>query len=180
MKRRHPWSWIVLLIWSTWIYALLGRLTASGLLGGFTPDLGLVLLLALAPGLSAADARLAALFVGLARAAFSADAPLAIVAGLLAAVELSRALGGFVEADGAVARSLIAGAMALFLGVLLALVHAARLDPTLVRGSLPFPAGAVLRSAVATALAASVGAPLLARLPGVSPFAGVKRRRAFA
>jgi len=170
----------VLLVWSTWIYAVCGWLAATGALGAFVPDLGLVLLLALAPRVSPAEARVAALLVGLARAAFSADAPLAILAGLLAAVELSRALGGFVEADGVVARSLLAGAMALFLGILLALVHAARLDPAVVRGSLPFPAGPVLRCALSTALAAGVAAPILARLPGLSPFAGVKRRRAFA
>jgi len=179
VTRRQPWPWIVLFVWSAWLYAVLGRLSAGGLLGGFTPDLGLVLLLALQPRLPARDARRAALLVSLARAAFSAGPPLAIAAGMLAAVELSRALAEFVEIEGLLARGAVAGALALFCGTLLALVHAARLDPGLLGGGVPFPAGAILRAAVGTGLCAVAAGPLLGRLPGLSAFTH-RERRAFA
>ena len=179
MTRRQPWPWIILFVWGAWIHALLGRASAGGLLGGFTPDLGLVLLLAVEPRLPARHARRAALLVALSRAAFSAEPPLAIAAAMLAVVTLWRALGDFVEVDGALARGAVAGALSLFSGTLLALVHAARLDPGLVGAGVPFPAGAVLRTAAATGLCAVLVGPLLARLPGLSPFTHVERR-AFA
>jgi hypothetical protein len=72
------------------------------------------------------------------------------------------------------------GRMALLAaGVLLALVHAARLDPGLLAAAVPFPAGPVLRCAVCDRARGRRGAPILARLPGLSAFAA-RERRAFA
>ena len=131
MNRRSPWPWIVLLIWCAWIYALLGRLASEPGVRGWVPDLGLVLLLGLEPRLSARDALRAALLVAAARAAFSADAPTAILAGSVGAVWISGALRNVVESDAALPRAAVTGLCALLFGLLLAFVHRARLGGSL-------------------------------------------------
>jgi hypothetical protein len=178
VTRRSPWPWLVLVVWCAWLQAVLGRAAAEPGLGGWVPDLGLVLLLALEPRLSLRDAVLAALVVGCTRLAFTADAPTAVAAGLFAAVALSRALRRFVEVDGVVVRPLLAGVAALLGGGLAAAAHLARSEAALGLDTLPLAGRPVLRAAAATALAALFLAPLLRRLPGLSPFAA--RRKAFA
>jgi hypothetical protein len=137
-----------------------------------------VLLLALEPRLAARDAFKVALIVALARLAFSADAPPAVLAGVFGAVALSRAVRSFVDVDRLVLRAALAGGSALFAGGLAAAAHLAREEAALGPEALPLGSGPVLHAAGATALAAAFAAPLLTRLPGLSPF--VRSRRAFA
>jgi len=168
MRGPTPWPWVVLAVWSTWLQALVGRLGSLEPVQGFAPDLGLVLLLVLEPRLVKRDAYLAAILLGLTRAAFSADPASAILVGTLAAVAVSRTLRAFIEVDGVLVRTLLAGGLALVHGAFLAAVHFARLDPALGLG-FAIPGAAVLRAALATALAASIAAPALGRLPGLRP-----------
>ena len=176
VNRRALWPLLVLVIWSAWIYAMLGRVAREPILHGFLPDLGLVLLLGLEPRMRAREARLAALAVAAARAAFSADPPTAVLVTTWTAVEVSRGLRHVVEAEAALVRALLAGLLALASGGFLALVHAVRLRGV-AAGALELPVDAVLRGAVATSLAALLFLPLLVRLPGLTALAPRDRRR---
>ncbi|MEM7305988.1 MAG: hypothetical protein AAF682_04925 [Planctomycetota bacterium] len=176
-SKRSPWSWLVLVVWCAWIYALLGRLAAEPAVRGWVPDLGLVLLLGLEPRLSRRDAVRAALVIGLARAAFSADAPTAILAGTLGAVSVSRGLRNVVESDAALPRAAVTGICALLLGLFLAAVHRARLSAGFGAVDFALPLGTVVRGAAATALASLLVWPLLVRLPGLTPLVASRGSR---
>ena len=170
MSSRSPWPWLVFLVWNTWFYAVSGRLAAEPW-GAWFPDLGLVLLLGLEPRLSARNARLAAILAATARAAFTADPAMAVLAGYLGAVGLARALRGVVEADRALPCALFTGVAALFFGFFLSLVRSARLSYVAAAAGMELNAdlaGLVWRGALATGLASFVLLPLLLRLPGLS------------
>lgn len=173
MSRRGPGPWALFWIWCVWIYALLGRLVAEPVIGSWAPDLGLILLLGLEPRLSRREALLGALLLALARATFSADPAVAILAGYLAAAGAAGALRSVVLAEDALARAVVTGILAGGLGLFWALVRQARLLPELgsfglgARG-LGLPLDEVGRTALATGVASFVLLPLLVRLPGLT------------
>jgi hypothetical protein len=179
MTRRQPWPWIVFLVWAVWLYAGMGRLAAPDQLGAFAPDLGIVLFVSLAPRLRPGDLRNLALLLACARAAFSADALLAILAGMLAVAVLTRAVAEFVELSDVLSRALVAGLLAAGLALFLAWVGALRRAPEISGPGLDLPLSAALACGASSALATALAAPLLRRLPGLSAFLRVERR-AFA
>lgn len=168
MARLSTSGYLFVFLWGAWLFALQGVVAGSEL-GGFTPDLGLVLLLALDARLTSGDARRVAVVLSLARAGFSADSAAAIVTGYLGVVGVTSALRSGMEIDGLFLRTLLA---CVFAGVLsgwwiachqLALGARASLDP-----------GALLPGALATGLVSLVIGPLLIGLPG---FSSIRRRR---
>lgn len=169
MRQLSVTGHVFVFLWGAWLLGLQGFL-ATGALGPWTPDLGLVLLLGLGARLSREESRRAALLVALARAAFTTDAAAAVVTGYLGAVALASTLRGALEID----HVLVRGVVAAFLGGGLAAwwiaCHQLALPGT------PVAVGFtdVWRTALATGLAALVAAPLAYRLPG---FASIRRRR---
>jgi len=166
-------AWCLLAVWSAWIFALQGSLAAAG--GAWVPDLGLVLLLALAPRLSTASLPLAGLAVALGRIAVSIEPPLAVLAGYLAVVAFARGLRSVVEIRSALPRTLLAAACAFVLARWFAFVHEAResealaLSSGLAPESWPELAAWSWSVALASGVAALLLGPALVRLPGLSP-----------
>jgi len=162
-------AWGLFFLYALWATALSG-LCATGPLGAFAPDLGLVLLFAWAARLPGSRAPLAALCVALARSAFSADPPLALAASQLTALGLFSALGAGLEVDRAVLRAVLCAAAAWLSALLLVGARALALgaEAALVADHPLWP------GALATGLACLVLAPLAARLAGLSPLARVR------
>ncbi|MCZ6597201.1 MAG: hypothetical protein O7B99_06170 [Planctomycetota bacterium] len=178
MNRRTPWPWLVYIVWNAWIYALLGwgsSVQLAGVrLGPWLPDLGLVLLLGLEPGLSRRGALLAALLCALSRASFSAEPATALVAGYIGCVWLARAVRTVVESDGPLPRTVLVASSAFLLCIFWGLVRTARnLDP-LAASSVGLAAAvdAGLKIALATGLASLALLPLILRLPGLTTLRG--------
>ncbi|MEQ1895039.1 MAG: hypothetical protein ABL998_21065 [Planctomycetota bacterium] len=157
-------------LYAVWAVALSGLLASTHGLGGFVPDLGLVLLFAWAARLRGSRAPLAALLLALARASFSADPPLAVAAAELTAVGLFLALGAGLEVDRAFLRAFLCGVGAWLSSLLL--VSARSL--ALAGDTLPLSGQALLPGALATGLACLVLAPLATRLAGLAPLAKVR------
>ena len=181
MSRGPLLPWLLLALWSTWLHAAQGWL-AQGL-GPWTPDLGLVLLLGLAAKLAPEQLPPLALAVGLGRLAVSVDPPAAVLAAVLGVTLLARGLRTMLELEGPLQRTLLAGACAALVAAWLEHVHLARaVHAAGAAGALPrtfegLAAGApTWRLALATGLAALVLAPLLVRLPGLTP---LRRRRSW-
>lgn len=163
-------AWGLFALYAAWAAALSGWLAARHVLGSFVPDLGLVLLFAWAARLRGARAPLAALCVAVARASFSADPPLAIAAAVLTALGLFLALGAGLEVDRPLLRAFLCGAGAWISSLLLVTARTLALDgdPTFLAGHPLWP------SALATALACLLLAPLATRLAGLAPLAKVR------
>jgi hypothetical protein len=165
-------AWVLLGVWCAWLLALQGRLASGAapgaLLGRWTPDLGIVMLLALGPTHRGARMGLAVAIVSGARIAFTSDPALAVLVGYVAVAGVASRLRETLEIDRAVPRALLAALLALVLSAYW--MAAARI-------ALGVGAAQVLaaprwagESALATGAAALVLAPLLVRLPGLSPF----------
>lgn len=128
-------------------------------LGPWTPDLALVLLMALAARMDRGEARAAAAVVALARAALGVDTPFALLAGLWLAVELLFWSATRVRVDG---RFVHAAVVALAAASLTLWLRAA--------ASLRAPTPVSLeRGAFEDALAAAVASGLLAYFVGRVP-----------
>lgn len=128
-------------------------------LGPWTPDLALVLLMALAVRMDRGDARLVAAVAAVARAVLGVDTPFALLAAMWFAVELSAWARGQMRVEGRLVHALIvagaAGAVAAWLGLAAAL-------------RAPTPV-ALERGAFDDAFAAAVATGLVAYLVGRSP-----------
>ena len=174
-----PLAWVLLVVWCAWLLALQGLL-ASGAspgapLGAWTPDLGVVMLLALGPTQRGARMGLAVAIVSGARIAFTGDPPLAILVGYTAVAGVASRLRETLEIDRAVPRALLAALLALALSAYwMAAARIALGAGTAEALSAPRWAWA---SALGTGAAALVLAPLLVRLPGLSPFRRQSSRR---
>ena len=169
MRRGQRVAWLLLAVWSTWLFALQGfvaHAAPGGLaLGAWTPDLGLALLVALGGRAPAGRLRVAALVVGCARAAASVDPPAACLAGYLALAPPISAVRAGIDAERASVRFALAALAALFLGAWLVLAAASA------RTGAPrfdWPPGLVAH-ALSTGFAAILLGPALARLPGLRP-----------
>jgi hypothetical protein len=170
VSRAPLFAWLCLGVWGTWIFALQGLL-ASSALRRWTPDLGLLLLVALTLRLGPARARWAAAWVALLRVGFSADPPLAILAAYLGFVGVCHLVREAIDLERPLARALLACAGALGCAWLWTSARALELAADGIHAPLERFAWP---SALATGLAALVLAPALGRLPGLSPLA---RRR---
>ena len=179
MKRTTWLAWLLLGVWTAWIYALQGLCVARLDSSAWVPDLGLVLLLGLAARLSHEDLPKAAIVIAIARCAVSIDAPVAVFAACLGAAALARALREVFEIGGALPRTLLGGASAWLVTGWLTLVHGLR-DARLAlhTAGTPPDIGELSRAfatawppALSTALAALLLGPLLAQLPGLTPLA---------
>lgn len=166
-------AWLLLAVWAAWLYALQGlvvHLGGAGSLalgvppGAWVPDLGLVLMLALAAELPASRVPLAALTVAAARAAVGIDPPVAVLAGYLGAASAYAALRRVVVESRRL-RVLATGLASLALGAWLIAARAARLPDPPPPAEL-FPVGWYV-PALFTALAAVFPGALLLRLPGL-------------
>lgn len=162
-------AWALFFLYAAWGTALSG-LCATGPLGPYAPDLGLVLLFAWAARLPGSRAPLAALCVALARSCFSADPPLALAAAELTALGLFSALGAGLEVDRALLRAVLCAAAAWLSALLLVGARALALgaDAGLVSAHPLWP------GALATGIACLLLAPLATRLAGLSPLARVR------
>ncbi|MEW6074450.1 MAG: hypothetical protein AB1726_17880 [Planctomycetota bacterium] len=167
MTRGAPFVvWLLLVVWGAWLFAVQGALASLPALGQWVPDAGLLLLLALDARLERREARIAAGLVALARVAFTADPPLAVLAGYLAVVWIAGRLREIVEIDRPLSRALLAGLLAAALSAFWIASRTLALGPA---AAFPAGGGIVLRGALATAAAALLLPPLLARLPGLTP-----------
>ncbi|HED66204.1 MAG TPA: hypothetical protein ENJ09_11690 [Planctomycetes bacterium] len=169
-------SWFLLVVWSAWLFALQGLVASTPELADWTPELGVVLLLALDPRLDRSDALLALLIVSAGAIAFSSDPPLAILAGYGAVVFVARSLRSIVEIDQPIARALLAGVSA---AVLVSYFDLSRSALLASEGLGPVAGGIggarVFHAALGTALVTLVAAPLVLRLPGMGPLRGGRR-----
>jgi hypothetical protein len=175
LSGRRLLAWVLLAAWTVWAVALQSLFAAAMPAHfHFVPELAPVILLVLASRLETRDLPPAALVVALARSACGLEPPAAVLFGLLVLAGILRALRGVLELDGPATRATVAGAAAFALALWFDLVHGMRL------GQLPAaPAwSALLPVALASSLAALVLAPLLRRLPGLSPLF-VRRRSAW-
>jgi hypothetical protein len=177
MRRGRGLGWCLLVVWCAWLFALQGLFASSTLLGPWTPDLGIVLLLALDPRLDRSDALTAIAVVAGSRIAFTSDPPLAVLVGYATLVFLVRRLRRGLEVDRALPRAFVAAVAAAVLTAYWTLCRGVALAadglPT-APGDAGASTRALLAAAGATALAAVFLGPLLVRLPGMSP---LRRRR---
>lgn len=144
--------------------APLGPAAGVGL-GPWTPDLALVLLMALAVRMDRGDARAVAAVVAIARAALGVDTPFALLAAMWFAVELSAWSRTRVRVEGRAVHALVVAVAA---GATCAWLRAA----AALRAPLPMAPERglfddTLAAAVATGLVAFLVGRLPARLPGL-------------
>lgn len=158
MSRGRLAPWVALALVGTWGAAFQGWSALR--LAGWTPDLLLVVLFAVAPRLDRSGLAGAALVVALARSAVSVDPPVALAAGYLGAAGAYGALRATVALEGLGSRAVLAGLLAALLGTWLATVHGVRTGASLLEG-----AHSLWPPAIATWLATWLAAPLLIRLP---------------
>ncbi len=163
-------AWVLLAVWSAWLHALQGVLGHVAT-GAWTPDLGLCLFVALAPRVAAADLPRAALLLALTRATFSVDPPVAIGAAYLAAGLATGSLRTVLDLRSAPFRTALALVLSVALSAWLGLAHDVRVADALqfAGQSAAWGGRGAWSVALATGAAALVLAPLLARLPGLSP-----------
>lgn len=156
-------AWILLGVWSVWLFALQGVLARSATLGAWVPDCGLLLLVSLALRVDAARAARFALVVGAARTALGADPPAAVLFAYLAVAVGAVSLRGLVDAEQPWVKLPFVALATAFVGLWIQLAHQIRLG-----GGAPSaaPLGAALTT---VALAVALG-PTLAHLPGLPAF----------
>lgn len=172
MSRAPLFAWGCLLVWSTWLFALQGLLAANPRLGSWTPDAGLLFCFALLLALPESRARWAAVWIALARTAFGADPPLAVLAGYLGFVGLCHAARTVFDLERPLVRGLVAGLGAAGLARFWSAARAQALAAEGVR--VPALETFAWTGAATTAVAALLLLPALARLPGLQP---LRRRR---
>ncbi|MEX1024060.1 MAG: hypothetical protein WD226_03190 [Planctomycetota bacterium] len=165
MSRRVPFlTWLLFYVWYAWGAALQSFLADPSRLGAWTPEVGVVLLVAVEGVLPRREATGAAIGIALLRTAFSADPPFAVVAGLLTIAWSLAGLRSLLIVDRALARTALAFFASFGFAIWLAFAHARTGGATF-----DLALGSFLSTAVATALATLVGVPLARRLPGLTP-----------
>ncbi len=170
-RRAPAISWVLVGGWAAWLFALQGLCAAAERWAAWTPDLGLVFLLALEGRLTRSRARALALLIAAARIAVGTDPPLAVIVGYLSVVGLAGWVRSMVEIDNPLPRFLLAAGATLVLSSYWQITQGIALSGTLP----PLDPLALWPHFVGTGLAALVLAPFLARLPGITPLA--RRRR---
>lgn len=167
MSRAPLFAWLCLFVWGAWLFAFQGLLASSPSLAAWTPEGGVLLLFALTCRAAPPRARWAALWLALLRTAFSADPPLAILAGYLGFVGACHLVRGALELDRPLVRAVIACLGAALLARLWTAAQARELAALGVGAA--GLAGFAWTNALATGLAALLLGAGLARLPGLRP-----------
>ena len=165
MTRAPLFAWLCLVVWAVWLFALQGGLALSGF-GRWTPDVGVVLLIALTARVSSARARWAAAWVALARISYGGDPPLAVLAGYLGFVGLCHVVRSAVELERPLVRALLCGLSAALLAWFWSSAHGMSRSTHGVDVAL---ASFAWTSALSTALVALACGGWLGALPGLSP-----------
>ena len=156
---------IVLIAWSTFFF--IGSGLAVRLLGSFTPDIGVLLVVALTarPG---SRPFLVALAVGAGRIAIGVDPPVAVIAGYFAVAAVHASLGEIIDADRLAVRLLGVTLSTFWVVMWLCIVHVLRSDvPLELMDRAP---GLALRTTLTTAILAPVVIPVLRTIPGIGSY----------
>lgn len=165
-------AWVMLGIWAAWISALHGSLVAKTPLGPWSPDLGLLLLVACAAGLEKRDVPLATLIVACGRLAYTVEPPEAILAAFLGVSVLCQWVRRLVELENLGLRMCLCGGGAFLTGLWLALVHASRsasVGASTGLDSWRHAFGPSFATGITTGLCGLVLVGAFAHLPGLSP-----------
>lgn len=171
MNRTPLTAWLWTLLWSTWILAVQGAWAAGSARAAWTPNLGVILIVAVAPKLSPGTMRGLVLVLCAAHASLSLDPPVAVAAGYLGMASVYRGVASTFQLEGLAARAFAAGLISFLLAWWLHLVQVARLG-SVGEEVLGFAGWKV---AVATAIASTALAPIFARLPGIRRLGGRRR-----
>lgn len=165
MSRSPVFAWILLCVWALWLQAVQALLV--GVLGPWTPDLGLVLLATLSARLSTQLLPWTALATALARSALTLDPLAAVLAAHLFAVGALRLLRIVVELRTPLVFAPVVLLVTVATSLGLDVVREARLalEPGLPPGAFQ----SALATGLSTAIVALVSGPLLTYLPGLSP-----------
>lgn len=165
MIRRVPFTtWVLFYVWYAWGVAVQSFVADPARLGAWTPELGVLLIVAVEGVLPKREAVGVAIGLALLRMTFSADPPFAVFSGYLAIAWTLGALRELLLVDRALARTLLAFLLALAFGAWLEFAHA-RADGAALELAWP----SLAATAGATAFAALVGVPVARRLPGLTP-----------
>lgn len=156
-------AWLLMVVWFAWIHAVQERLTESDLFALATPDLGMVLFVALLGAVRKEDVFLLAVLAALGRKSFSVDPSLAILCAFLALAWFASALRHLVELESPLWRGVLAAVGACGLSLWLEIVRYAR-----VGDALPQLEGLVPLAFTSGLTALAVGSAFV-RLPGLSP-----------
>jgi len=162
-------AWLMLAVWASWLSAAQAVAVSRTLLGAWTPDLGLLLVIACAGACRRSDVVVAALIVGLARVAHSIEPPAALLAGFLGVAVAVQSVRRFAELERPLVRLGLCAASALVFGLWLNLVHAVRTGMDAGLGGLAAALPQVLPGALSTTFCGLLFATSLARLPGLTP-----------
>lgn len=168
MRRGRPLAWLMLAVWASWLSAAQGLAVARSPLGPWTPDLGLLLLVACAGRLHPRDVPLATVLVALGRVAHTVVPPCAVLAAFLALSLVCQWVRRLAEIGGPLLRTALPGVGALLVGLWFALVHGLRTSAD-AGDALAASVGPVLATAFSTALFGLVLLGALVRLPGLTP-----------
>lgn len=168
MRPARGVAWILLAVWASWLSAAQGVVVAKSWLGAWTPDLGLLLVLACAARFEPKDVPVAAVLVAVARCAHTVEPPAAVLAGMGAVTLVVLSVRRVAEVGRPLVRTAIAGGAALGLALWLALVHALRSGEPSPQAALAAALPAALATACSSALFGYLFTPSLALLPGLS------------
>ena len=159
-------GWLLFLVWALVLAGLQGVWTRAGA-AAFVPDAALVLSVIVLSRAEAADLAPLVLLTAFARAATSGEAPIVLATGVLGALLAALGLRGALELSGPVGRTLAALVAALLFHAWIVAARAVRAGGG--DADLATALAAATPVALASALAALVLGPLLARLPGLAP-----------
>lgn len=162
-------AWVMLAVWASWLSAAQAIAVSRTVLGAWTPDLGLLLVVACAGALRRSDVMVAALIVGLARVAHSIEPPAALLAGFLGVALAVQSVRRFAELEQPLVRLGLCAGSALFFGLWLNLVHAVRTGMDTGLGGLAAAFPQVLPGALSTTFFGLLFATSFSRLPGLTP-----------
>jgi hypothetical protein len=178
VSRQRYLPWLMLAVWASWLSAL-QALLGDMVFGPWTPNIGVLLLVACGAQLLERDVYKAVWILTLARSAFGIDAPVAILAGYLLLALCVMAVRSFADAGQGSLRTLLVAAFAWFFEAWLAFVHFVRdaqaaaleLEPLALVGR---ALGTTWPTLIASALLSMALGSALIRLPGLTP---LRRRR---
>jgi len=159
-------GWTLFFVWAMSLAGLQGLLTRHSA-GSFIPDAALVLSVVVLARAEAGDLGLIVLLTAFARAATSGEPPLVLLTGILGALLAALLLRGAFELSGPLGRTLGTLAAAGFFQAFVLIASDARGAGSTIDFVGAF--GSAIPVAIASAIAALVLGPLLARLPGLTP-----------
>lgn len=162
-----PLAWAALALWGAWAFALQGLWAQLGALRGWTPELGVVLVIGLASRMTPERARWGAAVLALTRSALSADPLLATLPAYLLLSELVAGLRRTVDTETWPLRTSLAALGGAAVSAWLVAVHLARAG-TPAPWALE-PLERVMPMAASTAMFSLVLGGWLRRLPGIGP-----------